>query len=128
VQKSVPVKLARLLRYITISVVLIRIRESIAFPKSPDFATDFWRTLHSVVLACFDLQTAVQENKNSADTGKHPGSLNLKTAVAGLKIAHLREITLAFEFLVLTLTVPGLRAKNFKILRAFAYQHHFHAP
>jgi hypothetical protein len=54
--------------------------------------------------------------------------LNLKTAVAGLKMAHLREITLAFEFSVLTLTVPGLRAKNFKILRAFAYLHHFHSP
>jgi len=26
-------------------------------------------------------------------------------------MAHLHEITLAFEFLVLTLTVPGLRAK-----------------
>jgi hypothetical protein len=43
-------------------------------------------------------------------------------------MAHLREITLAFEFLVLTLTVPWLRAKNFKILRAFAYLHHFHSP
>jgi hypothetical protein len=43
----------------------------------------------------------------------------LKTAVAGLKMAHLREITLALEFLVLTLTVPGLRAKNFKILKCF---------
>jgi hypothetical protein len=32
---------------------------------------------------------------------------------------HLHEITLAFEFLVLTLTVPGLRAKNFKILKCF---------
>jgi hypothetical protein len=31
----------------------------------------------------------------------------------------LHEITLAFEFLVLTLTVPGLRAKNFKILKCF---------
>jgi hypothetical protein len=45
--------------------------------------------------------------------------INLKTAVAGLKMAHLREITLAFEFSVLTLTVPGLRAKNFKILKCF---------
>jgi hypothetical protein len=52
----------------------------------------------------------------------------LKTAVAGLKMAHLHEITLAFEFLVLTLTVPGLRAKNCKIPRAFAYLHHFHSP
>ena len=54
--------------------------------------------------------------------------INLKTAVAGLKMAHLHKITLAFEFLVLTLTVPGLRAKNFKILRAFAYLRHFHSP
>ena len=52
----------------------------------------------------------------------------LKTVVAGLKMPHLHEITLAFEFLVLTLTVPGLRAKNFKILRAFAYLRHFHSP
>jgi len=34
----------------------------------------------------------------------------LKTAVAGPKMAHLAKITLAFEFPVLTLTVPGLRA------------------
>jgi hypothetical protein len=40
--------------------------------------------------------------------------LNLKTAVAGLKMAHIREITLAFEFSALTLTVPGLRAKKFQ--------------
>ena len=33
---------------------------------------------------------------------------NLKTAVAGLKMAHLPKIALAFEFSVLTLTVPGL--------------------
>jgi hypothetical protein len=43
-------------------------------------------------------------------------------------MGHLHEITLAFEFSVLTLTVPGLRAENFKILRAFAYLHHFHSP
>jgi hypothetical protein len=43
-------------------------------------------------------------------------------------MAYLREITLAFEFSVLTLTVPGLRAKNFKILRAFQYLQHFHSP
>ena len=36
-------------------------------------------------------------------------ALNLKRAVAGLKTAHLRKITSAFEFSVLTLTVPGLR-------------------
>jgi hypothetical protein len=34
--------------------------------------------------------------------------LILKTAVAGLKMAHLPKITLAFEFSVLALTVPGL--------------------
>jgi hypothetical protein len=54
--------------------------------------------------------------------------MNLKMAVAGLKMPHLHEITLAFEFLGLTLTVPGLRAKNCKIQRAFAYLHHFHSP
>jgi hypothetical protein len=31
----------------------------------------------------------------------------------------------AFEFPVLTLTVPGLRARNFKILCAFNQLHHF---
>jgi hypothetical protein len=36
---------------------------------------------------------------------------------------HLHEITLAFEFLVLILTVPGLRAKNLKILDAFNQLH-----
>jgi hypothetical protein len=51
----------------------------------------------------------------------------LKTAVAGPKIVHLVKITLAFEFSVLTLTVPGLHAKNFKILRAFVYLHHFYS-
>jgi hypothetical protein len=54
--------------------------------------------------------------------------MNLKTAVAGLKMPHLHEITLAFEFLVLTLTVPGLCAKNLKILRAFNQLHHFGPP
>jgi hypothetical protein len=38
----------------------------------------------------------------------------LKRAVAGLKTAHLLKITLAFEFSVLTLTVPGLRSEKFK--------------
>jgi hypothetical protein len=32
---------------------------------------------------------------------------------------HLAKITAAFEFSVLTLTVPGLRAENFKILKCF---------
>jgi len=36
----------------------------------------------------------------------------LKEAVAGLKMAHMRKITLAFEFSVLTLTVPGLRLRK----------------
>jgi hypothetical protein len=31
-------------------------------------------------------------------------------------MVHLAKITAAFEFPVLTLTVPGLRAENFKIL------------
>jgi hypothetical protein len=53
---------------------------------------------------------------------------NPKAAVAGLKMPHPQEITLAFEFSVLTLTVPRLRAKNFRILRAFAYLRHFHSP
>jgi hypothetical protein len=52
----------------------------------------------------------------------------LKTAVAGPKIAHLAKITAAFEFSVLTLTVPGLRAENFKILCAFNQLHHFGPP
>ena len=52
----------------------------------------------------------------------------LKTAVAGPKIAHLAKITLAFEISVLTLTVPGLRAENFKILCAFNQLHHFGPP
>jgi hypothetical protein len=38
--------------------------------------------------------------------------LNLNSAVAGLKMAHLLKITLAFEFSVLTLTVPGLRLRK----------------
>ncbi|MFO0416719.1 MAG: hypothetical protein ACK5Y6_05465, partial [Pseudomonadota bacterium] len=46
-------------------------------------------------------------------------SLNLKTAVAGPKTAHPGKITAAFEFPVLTLTVPGFRAENIKILCAF---------
>jgi hypothetical protein len=36
----------------------------------------------------------------------------LNSAVAGLKMAHLLKITLAFEFSVLTLTVPGLRLRK----------------
>jgi hypothetical protein len=39
-------------------------------------------------------------------------SFNLNSAVAGLKMAHLLKITLAFEFSVLTLTVPGLRLRK----------------
>jgi len=41
---------------------------------------------------------------------------------------HLAKNTSAFEFSVLTLTVPGLRAKNFKILCAFNQLHHFGPP
>jgi hypothetical protein len=40
--------------------------------------------------------------------------MNLNSAVAGLKMAHLLEITSAFEFAVLTLTVPGLRLRKYQ--------------
>jgi hypothetical protein len=43
----------------------------------------------------------------------------LKRAVAGFRMARLAKITAAFEFSVLTLTVPGFRAENIKILCAF---------
>jgi hypothetical protein len=43
-------------------------------------------------------------------------------------MAHLLEITSAFEFAVLTLTVPGLRLRKYQILCAFEYLHHFHPP
>jgi len=43
-------------------------------------------------------------------------------------MAHLLKITAAFEFSVLTLTVPGLRSEKFKILCAFEYLRHFHPP
>jgi hypothetical protein len=56
------------------------------------------------------------------------GALNLKTAVAGPKTAHPAKITAAFEFPVLTLTVPGFRAENIKILCAFNQLHHFGPP
>ena len=54
--------------------------------------------------------------------------LNLKTAVAGSQMAHLAKIAAAFEIPVLTLTVPGLRAANFKILCAFNQLHHLGPP
>ena len=41
-----------------------------------------------------------------------PANIILKTAVAGLKMAHLPKITLYFEFSVLTLAVPGLRLRK----------------
>jgi len=43
-------------------------------------------------------------------------------------MVHLVKITAAFEFPVLTLTVPGLRSENFKILCAFNHLHHFGPP
>ncbi len=43
-----------------------------------------------------------------------PTVFNLNSAVAGLKMAHLLEITSAFEFAVLTLTVPGLRFRKYQ--------------
>ncbi len=41
-------------------------------------------------------------------------AINLKTAVAGPKMAHLRENTLSFEFPMPTLTLPGSRSKKFQ--------------
>jgi hypothetical protein len=41
-------------------------------------------------------------------------TVNLNSAVAGLKMAHLLKITAAFEFAVLTLTVPGLRFRKYQ--------------
>jgi hypothetical protein len=38
--------------------------------------------------------------------------VNLKTAVAGLEMAHLPKTTASFELSVLTLTVPGLRFRQ----------------
>jgi hypothetical protein len=48
-------------------------------------------------------------------------------------MAHLAKITAAlitaaFEFSVLTLTVPGFRAENIKILCAFNQLHHSAPP
>jgi hypothetical protein len=54
--------------------------------------------------------------------------LNLKTAVADPKTAHPAKITAAFEFPVLSLTVPGFRVENIKILCAFNQLHHFGPP
>jgi hypothetical protein len=56
-------------------------------------------------------------------------SINLKTAVAGLKMAHLPKIALAFEFL--SAHPNGARAQaaeKFKILCAFEHLHHFDRP
>jgi hypothetical protein len=67
----------------------------------------------------------------------------LKRAVAGFRMAPLAKITAAkitaalitaalitaaFEFSVLTLTVPGFRAENIKILCAFNQLHHSAPP
>jgi hypothetical protein len=43
-------------------------------------------------------------------------------------MAHLAKSLKSVEFLVLTLTVPELRAKNLKILCAFNQLHHFGPP
>jgi hypothetical protein len=40
--------------------------------------------------------------------------MNLNSAVAGLKMAHLLEITVAFEFAVIALTVSGLRFRKYQ--------------
>jgi hypothetical protein len=49
-------------------------------------------------------------------------------AVAARPMPHLSKITAAFEFLVLALTVPGLRAENIKILCTFDQLHHSTPP
>jgi hypothetical protein len=60
--------------------------------------------------------------------GEHTAQvINLKT-VAGPQMAHMAKISAAFEIPVLTLTVPGLRAENFKILCAFNQLHHLGPP
>jgi hypothetical protein len=56
------------------------------------------------------------------------GKLNLKRAVASFRMAHLAKITAALVFSVLTLTVPGFRAENIKILCAFNQLHHSAPP
>jgi hypothetical protein len=43
-------------------------------------------------------------------------------------MAHLAKITAAFESSVLTLTVPGFRAENIKILCAFNQLQHSAPP
>jgi hypothetical protein len=43
-------------------------------------------------------------------------------------MAHLAKITAAFEFPVLTLTVPGFRVENIKILCAFNQLHNSAPP
>ena len=73
-------------------------------------------------------------NKESGEDGERgERELNLKRAVAGFRMAHLAKITAAlitaaFEFSVLTPTVPGFRAEDIKILCAFNQLHHFGPP
>lgn len=55
--------------------------------------------------------------------------MNLETAGAGLKMAHLSKIAGALDFSVLTLTVSGVKPpKELEILFAFEHQHHFNRP
>jgi hypothetical protein len=58
----------------------------------------------------------MQESDYRREFSKINGAacINLNSAVAGLKMAHLLEITSAFEFAVLTLTVPGLRLRKYQ--------------
>ncbi len=53
------------------------------------------------------------------------GGLNLKRAVAGLKIAHLTKITLSLEFLIAhpdgARVVPPKSSKRFVLLRTCAF-------
>jgi hypothetical protein len=57
-------------------------------------------------------QGEAKQIKEIKEAKKRP--VNLNSAVAGLKMAHILEITSAFEFAVLTLTVPGLRLRKYQ--------------
>jgi hypothetical protein len=71
---------------------------------------------------------AKEANGAGVASCKRVKGIILKTAVAGPKTAHPAKITAAFEFPVLTLTVPGFRAENIKILCAFNQLHPFSPP
>jgi hypothetical protein len=96
-----------------------------AFSKSPSQNSGFWKTL-SIRVRESKQQPVVINSKSLASFAgtdfcrslydalwPHADSrFNLKRAVAGFRMAHLAKITSAFEFSVLTLTVPGLRLRK----------------